>query len=164
VPNWFGVSPRKPYLTSGSAENVGGRMGNIVVGRSPPWPRHQIAGCTRRVTIWQRLLPSGLGWAWAVLTAYPPRRFLVLPRISTMDPKSQRSKRQNVTLLLDAAIEAMNLAKEISSMTPAKAVFGSVSIILTMIKVGFLLVRLDEPQANVSRIRWPTKPTTSSSG
>ena len=70
-----------------------------------------------------------------------------------MDPKSQRPKRQDVTLLLNAAIEAMNLAKEVSSMTPAKAVFGSVSIILTMIKVGFLLIRLDEPQANVSRIR-----------
>jgi hypothetical protein len=70
-----------------------------------------------------------------------------------MDPKSQRPKRQDVTLLLNAAIEAMNLAKEVSSMTPAKAVFGSVSVILTMIKVGFLLVRLDEPQVNVSRIR-----------
>jgi hypothetical protein len=90
--------------------------------------------------------------------------FWQLPQVSTMDPKSQRPKRQDVTLLLNAAIEAMNLAKEVSSMTPAKAVFGSVSIILTMIKVGFLLIRLDKPQANVSRIRWPTKPTTSSSG
>ena len=33
------------------------------------------------------------------------------------------------------AIEAMNLAKEVSSITPAKAVFGSVSILLTMIRV-----------------------------
>jgi hypothetical protein len=70
-----------------------------------------------------------------------------------MDPKSQRSKRQDVTLLLNAAIEAMNLAKEVSSMTPAKAIFGSVSVILAMIRVGPLLVRLDEPQANVHRIR-----------
>ena len=38
--------------------------------------------------------------------------------------------------LLDVAIEALNLAKEISSVTPAKAVFGSVSVILTMIRVG----------------------------
>ena len=53
-----------------------------------------------------------------------------------MDAKSQRTKRQdNALSLLNAAIEAMNLAKELSSMTPAKAVFGSVSILLTMIRV-----------------------------
>ena len=46
--------------------------------------------------------------------------------------------------LLNAAIEAMNLAKEISSVTPAKAVFGSVSALLTMIRVRFLLVRHGE--------------------
>jgi hypothetical protein len=70
-----------------------------------------------------------------------------------MDPKSQRSRRQDATLsTLNAAIEAMNLAKEISSMTPAKAIFGSVSVILAMIRVCSL-VRLDEPQANVYRIR-----------
>jgi len=33
----------------------------------------------------------------------------------------------------------MNLAKEVSSITPAKAVFSSVSILLTMIRVGSLL-------------------------
>ena len=71
-----------------------------------------------------------------------------------MDARSQRSKRQDVTLsTLNAAIEAMNLAKEVSSMTPAKAIFGSVSVILAMIRVGPLLVRPDEPQANVHRIR-----------
>ena len=37
--------------------------------------------------------------------------------------------------MLNVAIEAMNLAKEISSVTPAKAVFGSVSVLLTMIRV-----------------------------
>ena len=57
-----------------------------------------------------------------------------------MDAKSQRTKRQdNALSLLNAAIEAMNLAKELSSMTPAKAVFGSVSILLTMIRVCLLL-------------------------
>jgi hypothetical protein len=40
---------------------------------------------------------------------------------------------------LNVAIEAMNLAKEVSSMTPAKPVFGSVSALLTMIRVCFLL-------------------------
>jgi hypothetical protein len=71
-----------------------------------------------------------------------------------MDPKSQRSKRQDATLsALNAAIEAMNLAKEVSSMTPAKAIFGSVSVILAMIRVGPFRVSRDEPQANVHRIR-----------
>ena len=57
-----------------------------------------------------------------------------------MDAKnSKRQKRRESALsLLNAAIEAMNLAKEISSATPAKAVFGSVSVLLTMITVRFL--------------------------
>ena len=53
---------------------------------------------------------------------------------STQQPKG----RDGAISSLNAAIEAMNLAKEISSVTPAKAVFGSVSILLTMIKVCFL--------------------------
>ena len=55
-----------------------------------------------------------------------------------MNPKSQRPKREDNTLsLLNAIIDVSNLAKELSSPTPAKAVFGSVSILLTMIKVHF---------------------------
>jgi hypothetical protein len=69
-----------------------------------------------------------------------------------MDAKSER--RRDVTLSsLNAAIEAMNLAKEIASITPAKAVFGSVSVVLAMIRVSFLPVRLGRPQADVHRIR-----------
>ena len=53
-----------------------------------------------------------------------------------MDADSKRRKRrENVLSSLDAAIGAMNLAQEISNLTPAEAVFGSVSILLTMIKV-----------------------------
>ena len=67
--------------------------------------------------------------------------FSQLPRPSTMDAKSskQQKRRENALSLLDAAVEAMNLAKEISGATPAKAVFGSVSVLLTMIMVRFLL-------------------------
>ena len=54
------------------------------------------------------------------------------------DSKQQRC-RDNALSLLNAAIEAMNLAKEVSSATPVKAVFGSVSAFLTMIRVRFLL-------------------------
>lgn len=56
-----------------------------------------------------------------------------------MSPKSQQPKRQeNALSLLNAAIEVINLAKEVSSPTPAKAVFGFVSILLKMIRVLFL--------------------------
>ena len=75
-------------------------------------------------------------------SAQPARHALSsqLPSVSTMDANSRRQKRQdNVRPLLNAAIEAMNLAKEVSSATPAKAIFGSVSILLTMIMVRFLL-------------------------
>jgi len=56
-----------------------------------------------------------------------------------MDPVSQRQKGQgNAISSLSVAIEALNLAKEISSIAPAKAVFGSSSILLTMIRVCLL--------------------------
>ena len=52
-----------------------------------------------------------------------------------MDSPSQR--RRVVTLSsLNVAIEAMNLAKELASITPAKAVFGSVSLVLAMTRVS----------------------------
>ena len=53
-----------------------------------------------------------------------------------MDANAKQQKRQDNTLsLLDVAIETMNLANEISSVTPATAVFGSVGTLLTMIRV-----------------------------
>ena len=54
------------------------------------------------------------------------------------DPKQQK-RRDNALSLLNAAIEAMNLAKEVSSATPARVVFGSVGALLTMIRVRFPL-------------------------
>jgi hypothetical protein len=55
-----------------------------------------------------------------------------------MIAKSQRQKRRDATLSsLNATIEAINVAKDALSMTPAKAALGSVSIILSMIRVGF---------------------------
>ena len=57
-----------------------------------------------------------------------------------MDTNSKRQKRRdNVLSLLNAAIEAMNLAKAISSVAPVKVVFGSVGVLLAMIRVRFLL-------------------------
>jgi hypothetical protein len=80
-----------------------------------------------------------------------PAIFSQIPPVSTMDTKSQR-RRDGALSLLNVAIEAMNLAKEASSATPANAVFGSVSVILTTIRVCFLLVRFNHPQANEYRI------------
>jgi len=57
-----------------------------------------------------------------------------------MEANPQRPKGRDGTLSsLNIAIEAINLAKEISSITPAKAVFGSVSILLTMVRVRILV-------------------------
>ena len=53
-----------------------------------------------------------------------------------MGTDARRPKGRDGTLSsLNVAIEALNLAKEISFITPAKAVFGSVSSLLTMIRV-----------------------------
>ena len=46
-----------------------------------------------------------------------------------------RKHRDDTLPLLNVAIEAVNLAKEISSVTPAKAAFGSVGVLLKMIRV-----------------------------
>jgi len=59
-----------------------------------------------------------------------------------MATKTQRPKgRENAVSLLNAAIDAMDLAEKISSITPAKAVFATVSVLLAMLKVCFLLFR-----------------------
>ena len=56
-----------------------------------------------------------------------------------MDTNFQQQKgRDGALSSLNAAIEAMDLAKELSGITPAKAVFGSVSVLLTMIRVSAL--------------------------
>ena len=56
-----------------------------------------------------------------------------------MDPISPQSKRREDAIsMLNAAIEAMNLARDISSVTSAKIAFRSVSTLLTTIRVCFL--------------------------
>jgi hypothetical protein len=53
--------------------------------------------------------------------------------------RNKRHGRDNVLSSLNVAIEALNLTKEILSITPAKAVCGSVSVILATIRVCFPL-------------------------
>jgi len=47
----------------------------------------------------------------------------------------QPKGRDGVLSSLNVTIEALNLAKEISGITPAKAAFGSVSALLTVVRV-----------------------------
>ena len=66
-----------------------------------------------------------------------------------MDAKSRRPKgRDGVLSSLNVAIEALNLAKEISSVTPAKAVFGSVGVLLVIVRVGSLSLHVGQPRAH----------------
>ena len=66
-----------------------------------------------------------------------------------MDAKTQRPKgRDGALSTLNVAIEVLTLAKEVSSITPAKAAFGSVSALLTMIRVRFH-PRVDRSQSDV---------------
>ena len=56
-----------------------------------------------------------------------------------MATKSQRQNgRESAVLSLNVAIYALNFAKDILEITPAKAAFGSAGFLLTTIRVGFL--------------------------
>lgn len=67
-----------------------------------------------------------------------------------MDTKSQRQKRLDSALpLLNAAINDINLANKVSSIAPAKAVYGSVGVLLTMIKVCSILFYDDLSRVHV---------------
>ena len=71
------------------------------------------------------------------------------PDFELMDPKSKQSKRRDGVLSsLNMIIEGLNLAENLSTITPAKAVFGTVGVILTMIRVSSLLLREYSPRAH----------------
>ena len=71
-----------------------------------------------------------------------------------MATKSQESKGQDGVLSsLNTAIDVLNCAKEATSVIPAKAAFTSAEILLTTIRVGFLLVYVGRLLANVYRTR-----------
>jgi hypothetical protein len=58
-----------------------------------------------------------------------------------MDADSQRPKgRAGALSSLNMAIDALNLAKDVVDIAPAKAAFGSVSALLAMIRVRFCLI------------------------
>lgn len=51
----------------------------------------------------------------------------------------QHKGREAAISTLNGAVEVMNLAEKTSTITPAKTIFGSASILLTLIVVCFLL-------------------------
>jgi len=55
------------------------------------------------------------------------------------DDSKQPEGRDGVVSSLNMAIDGLNLAKEVSSITPVKTVFDSVKILLITIRVSFLL-------------------------
>jgi len=83
-----------------------------------------------------------------------------------MDTDAQRPRGQDTTYSsLNVTIEALNLAKDLSGIVPAKVVFGSVSSLLTMIRVCFLPLSDDRALvSHVSRTPLLTNKTTSSWG
>ena len=81
----------------------------------------------------------------------PPRCtiFSRLPRVLFTEIEPQPKGRESDISALNAVIEALNLAKEVSSIVPAEAVFASVSVILAMIRVSFLPVFVDRLQTEI---------------
>jgi len=66
-----------------------------------------------------------------------------------MDTKHKQWKRRDGILSsLDVIIEGLNLAENLSSITPAKAVFSTVSAVLTIIRVSILLL-CEDPSRTV---------------
>ena len=71
-----------------------------------------------------------------------------LPCVSIMTDKSKQPKRRDGAILsLDVAIGLVNIGKEASSMTPAPAVFGVATILLTTIRVSLIPCRERDVQA-----------------
>ena len=67
-----------------------------------------------------------------------------------MEAESQRPKtREDAISALNAAIEATNLAENVSTIAPVKAVLSSVSTLLTMIRVCFPLFYRDLFQVHI---------------
>ena len=63
-----------------------------------------------------------------------------LSPIPTMEAKSRRSKeREGAISALNTAVEALKVVGNTLSVTPAKTAFSSVSALLAMIRVRFLL-------------------------
>ena len=83
----------------------------------------------------------------------PVRYTIIFPRLlrtSAMDTNSPRRKgRDDGLSSLNVATEALNLVRDLSGIAPAKAVFGSVGALLTMLRVRFPPLCGDKLQVDV---------------
>lgn len=124
---------RRLSVTFGSAVGEG-LPSFCLLGTTPPLPQLPLPPCDQ-----------------------PTPALLAPPLTSGHDADIQQPKRRdNVISPLSMFIDVLNLTKEMPNITPAKAVFGSVSILLVMIRVYSLLSRVYVP-----RIRLSTTRTTS---
>ena len=114
------------------------------------WVKWQYGILTERQTrVCTGLCATGTEWTPGAhlyedsgLSSHPSRRPALsqLPRTSTMQSKSQRPKdREGIVSTLNIAIDGLGVARDALSIPGAKAVLGIVTIILTMIKVCFVL-------------------------
>lgn len=108
-----------------------------------------------------RLFAFGHG---VLLRSRAPHRLSQLHRPSTMQASSQRLKGPDGVLsTLNVTIEALNVAKEICSITSVKAAFGSVGVLLTMIRVCFPHSLTVGSWFTFLRSQWSTKRFASTS-
>ena len=95
--------------------------------------------------------PPGLGSGF-FLTACTQTISPQLPPRSAMASDSQRQKGRDSTLSrLNLAIDALSLAKDISTIAPAQATFSSVCALLTILRVFVLLFCVDGLPTHVSQ-------------
>ena len=146
------VHPRRVNQQDQTGRKVGSRMNRHASGQSTKYFSRTIG---RKAREGVKIFRSAHGrhsskWVLYVAHSYlsdlgsfswPPRptAFSFLP---CMTDKSQRPKSQDRVLsALNRAINGLNIAKEATSTTPVNPVFGSVAILLTMIRVSLFLSR-----------------------
>jgi hypothetical protein len=98
---------------------------------------------------WTNPASAGMGWSWdedgSLKTEVPSAELVHV----AMTDNSQRPKgRGKVVSALNMAIDGLNIAKEATSTTPVNPVFGSVAVLLTMIRVSSFLFRDEMFQAH----------------
>ena len=82
-----------------------------------------------------------------------------------MEAKSQRQKgRNDAPPSLNAAISAVDSARDDTNLKLAKDLFASTSVLLTIIKVSFLPILAGQSLFHARRIHLPTKLTAWSWG
>ena len=85
-------------------------------------------------------------------SSQPPRYTIFSVR--TMTDKPQQTKGQDDVLSsLNAAIDALNIAKKVSSITPANVAFSSTGGLLILIRVCLLPVHVGRLLAEMCRTR-----------